>query len=126
MTTEEIRQIIAGGETLHAEFKSATVHPDALAAALVSFLNTEGGVLLLGVEDDGDESAVMETGLDDVDLHTFDDFLSLAYGYPADETRTAAERARLLRNLKAMRGDELTVAGLLFFGRRPQDYLPTP
>jgi predicted HTH transcriptional regulator len=48
MTTEEMRQIIAGGETLHAEFKSATVYPDALAAALVSFLNTEGGVLLLG------------------------------------------------------------------------------
>jgi ATP-dependent DNA helicase RecG len=72
-----------------------------------------------------DEVAVMDTNLDDVDVQTFDDFLSLAYGYPADEIRTVAERARLLRNLKAMRGDELTVAGLLFFGRRPQDYLPT-
>lgn len=214
MVSVDIQQIIAGGETLHTEFKSARAHPDALAAAIVSFLNTEGGVLLLGVEDDGtvtgvsdpdaarqrvdqilahnvtpratayiesvqhagqtllkvnvpqgldrpyytqrgqcfvrtntgkrlasreeirrlyltvrayyyDESAVAGTGLDDVDFQAFDDFLNLAYGYPPDETRTPQERTRLLRNLKAMRGDELTIAGLLFFGRRPQDYLPT-
>ncbi len=56
--TTDIHQIIATGETLRSEFKSARVHPDALAAALVSFLNTEGGVLLVGVEDDGTISGI--------------------------------------------------------------------
>jgi ATP-dependent DNA helicase RecG len=215
MTPEqEIKELIAGGETLHAEFKSATAHPDALAAALVSFLNTEGGILLVGVEDEGwvsgvesvdairqrldqilannivprtttyietvqyggssllkvtvprgldrpyqtnkgqcfirtnagkrlasreeirrmylavrafyyDESTLVGTSLDYVDTNVFDDFLIYAYSYSKDETRTRAEYTRLLRNLKAMQGDELTVAGLLFFGRHPQAYLPT-
>ena len=53
MTPEEVQEFIAQGESLHGEFKSARAHPDALAAAFVSFLNTEGGVVLLGVEDDG-------------------------------------------------------------------------
>jgi len=214
VTTTEIQQIIADGETIRTEFKSARAHPDALAAAFVSFLNTEGGALLLGVEDDGtvsgvgdvdascqrvdlilannitpratayiepvthtgqillkitvprgldrpyhtqrgqcfirlnagkrlasreeirrmylavrsfyyDEVTVSGSGLDDVEVPVFDDFLNLAYGYPIDNTRTSAERTRLLQNLKAMQDRELTVAGLLFFGRYPQDYLPT-
>jgi ATP-dependent DNA helicase RecG len=214
MTPEQLQQIITKAETLHTEFKSARVHPDALAAALVSFLNSAGGVLLLGVEDDRtitgiddidaacqrveqilannitpqatahieaeeyagktllkitvpkgldrpyhtqrgqcfvrvnagkrlasreeirrmylairafyyDESTLLDTGLSDIDIQAFDDFLNLAYGYPKDETRTAAERSRLLNNLKAMHGEALTVAGLLFFGYRPQEHLPT-
>ncbi|MCP4400218.1 MAG: ATP-binding protein, partial [bacterium] len=63
--TTDIHQIIATGETLRSEFKSARVHPDALAAALVSFLNTEGGALLVGVEDDGTIS-----GIENVDTAT--------------------------------------------------------
>ncbi len=214
MTPEELEQIIIKGETLQTEFKSAKVHPDALAAAFVSFLNTAGGLLLLGVEDDRtitgiddedaacqrveqilannitpraiayiesvkyagktllkiavsqgldrpyhtqrgqcfirvnagkrlasreeilrmyltvrafyyDESSVLNTGLSDIELQAFDDFLNLAYGYPKDETRTAAERSRLLNNLKAMQDEQLTIAGLLFFGHHPQEHLPT-
>lgn len=214
MNQEELQPIITHGETLHTEFKSAKVHPDALSATIVSFLNTAGGVVLLGVEDDKtisgindvdatcqrvdqilahnitpratayievvtyaeqtllkitvptgfdrpyhtqrgqcfirvnagkrlasreeirrmylavrafyyDESTLLDTRLADVDIQMFDDFLNLAYGYPQDETRTMEERTRLLGNLKAMHGHELTVAGLLFFGSRPQEYLPT-
>lgn len=214
MTVAEIQQLISEGETIRSEFKSARAHPDALAAAVVSFLNTEGGVLLLGVEDDRtvtgvmdadaasqrvdqilannitpratayietvtyaghtllkitvpcgldrpyhtqrgqcfvrvnagkrlasreeirrmylsvrafyyDETVVLNSGIDAVDTSVFDEFLNLVYGYSVDEARTGAERTRLLRNLKAMQGDELTVAGVLCFGSRPQDYLPT-
>ncbi|MCI0558498.1 MAG: putative DNA binding domain-containing protein [Nitrososphaera sp.] len=215
MTTErEIKELIEGSETLHVEFKSARAHSEALAAALVSFLNTEGGFLLMGVEDDGqvsgvenveatrqrldqilansiipratayletvkyggkdllkvgvprgldrpyqtnkgqcfirtntgkrlasreeirrlylavrafyyDESTLVGTSLGDVDFDVFNDFLAQAYGYSKDETRTRVEYTQLLRNLKAMQGDELTVAGLLFFGRYPQTYLAT-
>ncbi len=214
MNIDKLQQLISNGETLHTEFKSARVHSDGLAAAIVSFLNTAGGVLLLGVEDDQtvtgidnidtasqrveqilannitprattyieaveyaertllkitipqgldrpyqtqkgqcfvrvnagkrlasreeirrmylavrafyyDESTVLNTQLSDINSQAFDTFLNLAYGYPIDDSRTGAERSRLLNNLKAMQGDELTVAGLLFFGKQPQNHLPT-
>jgi len=51
----ELKTLLTGGETLTVEFKSdAKVLPDRdLVAAVVAMANTEGGHLLLGVEDDG-------------------------------------------------------------------------
>ena len=53
MTAEELKKLIAGGETLTVEFKSDRKGlPDRdLVEAVVALANTEGGVLLLGVED---------------------------------------------------------------------------
>ncbi|MCK5716200.1 MAG: putative DNA binding domain-containing protein [Thiomargarita sp.] len=209
MTEKELLERINKGETLQTEFKSAKVHPDALAAAFVSFLNSAGGVLLLGVEDDKsitgvgdidkatlrvehilahniippatacieiiakilkitlpkgldrpyhtqrgqcfirvnagkrlaareeirrmymdvrafyyDESTLQNTEINHIDRSTFDDFLNVAYGYPQDDSRTILERKRLLHNLKAMQGETLTVAGVLFFSSFPQQHLP--
>lgn len=214
MLVQDIQQFIAAGETMRSEFKSARVHPDALAAACVSFLNTEGGVILVGVEDDGtvsgvenvdaaaqridqiltnnitpratayieplaykeqrllkiivprgldrpyqtrqgqcfirmnagkrlasreeirrmylavrsfyyDETTVIETGFDDLNLDVFDEFLNAVYGYARDESRTDVEYLRFLRNLKVMQGAEVTVAGMLLFAKQPQTSLPT-
>lgn len=210
MNQDELQELINKGETLQTEFKSARVHPNTLAAAFVSFLNSSGGVLLYGVEDDKslsgvedvdsaclrveqilanniippatayieatgqilkitlpkgldrpyhtqggqcfirvnagkrlasreeirrmymaarafyyDETTLLDTRLVHLDLPAFDDFLNFAYGYPKDESRTGPERKRLLNNLKAMHGEALTVAGILFFGERPQNHLPT-
>ncbi len=215
MVQEKIKELIKQGETLQTEFKSAKVHPDALAATFVSFLNSVGGVLLLGVEDDGsitgitdvdktcqrveqilakniippatcsieamsfdtgktllkitipkgldrpyhtqrgqcfirvnagkrlasreeirrmymavrafyyDESTLLDTNLDLIDKSAFNEFLNSAYGYAKDKNRTVQELKSLLNNLKAMQGEVLTVAGLMFFSERPQDYLPT-
>ena len=214
MSTDEIAQAVQGGETMYAEFKSAAARPESLATAFISFLNTEGGVLWLGIEDDGtvtgvadvdgarqrvdqilannvtpratafieqvevggkpllkitlprgvdrpyytqrgqcyvrqnagkrlasreeirrmylavrafyyDESALTGTGLEDVDLPVFGAFLTAAYGLTEDTDRPDEELARLLRNLKCMAGNELTVAGALLFGRQPQRMLPT-
>ena len=214
MTTDEIDRIVQSGETMYAEFKSAAARPESLATAFISFLNTAGGVLWLGIEDDGtvtgvadvdgarqrvdqvlanniepraaafieqvevegkallkitlprgldrpyftqrgqcyvrqnagkrlasreeirrmymavrafyyDESALTGAGLADVELSVFDAFLTAAYGLPDDADRPKEEQVRLLRNLKCMAGDELTVAGALLFGRQPQRVLPT-
>ena len=53
MTADELKKLIAGGETLTVEFKSDRKGlPDRdLIEAVVALANTEGGVLLLGVED---------------------------------------------------------------------------
>ncbi len=51
----ELRELIANGETLAIEFKSDAkgLSDRDLVAAVVALANTEGGNLLLGVEDDG-------------------------------------------------------------------------
>lgn len=55
MSSQEIEELISQGESLTVEFKSdSKCLPDReLLAAVVSLANTEGGDLLLGVEDDG-------------------------------------------------------------------------
>ena len=54
MTKEEINRIIAQGEGINIEFKKAKEKvPKSLYETVVSFANTRGGYILLGVEDDG-------------------------------------------------------------------------
>ena len=60
MSEDEIARVVQGGETMYAEFKSAAARPESLATAFISFLNAEGGVLWLGIEDDGTVSGVTD------------------------------------------------------------------
>lgn len=54
ITPERVRELIARGEGAQVEFKSATFAiPKNAFDTIVAFLNKNGGVLLLGVEDDG-------------------------------------------------------------------------
>lgn len=57
---DELKTLLAKGETLTVEFKSdAKGLPDReLVAAAVALTNTEGGLLLLGIEDDGTVTGV--------------------------------------------------------------------
>ena len=51
MNPDELQQRIAHWQNLHTEFKEWPVHPDAVAASLVAFANTDGGQLILGVSE---------------------------------------------------------------------------
>ena len=54
MTVKEIDKIIAQGEGVSIEFKKAKDKvPASLYETVVSFANTRGGYILLGVDDDG-------------------------------------------------------------------------
>ena len=54
MTTRtELLEIIANGENSGVEFKRDDLHTQDLAKELVAFSNLEGGMVLLGAEDDG-------------------------------------------------------------------------
>ncbi len=53
MNHETIYSLIQGGENSAVEFKSAKVRPDSLAREIVAFANSLGGIILLGIEDDG-------------------------------------------------------------------------
>lgn len=49
-----INDLIRQGENSAVEFKAAGVRPESLAKELVAFANSQGGVVLVGVEDNGE------------------------------------------------------------------------
>ncbi len=54
MTIYELRKLVEKGEGQHLEFKKKADHPDKIVREMVAFANSVGGgVLLLGVEDNG-------------------------------------------------------------------------
>jgi predicted HTH transcriptional regulator len=53
MELRDLKRLTAEGEHLHLEFKRKANHPDKIIREFVAFANTQGGILLLGVEDDG-------------------------------------------------------------------------
>lgn len=61
MTRIELRELIINGENSNVEFKRNDVHPTSLAKEMSALLNREGGVILLGVEDNGEVSGISES-----------------------------------------------------------------
>lgn len=53
MDIKEIRRLVFGGENAHVEFKRKVKFPEKIIREMVAFANTEGGHLLIGVDDDG-------------------------------------------------------------------------
>jgi len=58
MNRADLLEIIANGENSSVEFKRDDVDNRAFAKEVVAFSNFEGGMILLGVEDDGTISGV--------------------------------------------------------------------
>ena len=66
MTTRtELLEIIASGENSGVEFKRDDLRTQDLAKELVAFSNFQGGMVLLGVEDDGTISGLMRDDLEE-------------------------------------------------------------
>ena len=56
LTARDVEVLVVGGETLTVEFKSergASINDREIIEAVVCLANTDGGTLLIGVEDDG-------------------------------------------------------------------------
>lgn len=52
-TEHDILAVLAQGENSSVEFKTCRVRPDALAKEMAAFANTSGGLILVGIDDDG-------------------------------------------------------------------------
>ncbi len=52
MTFEELKRLVARGESETVEFKRKVAHPEKVIKEIVAFANTSGGSLLVGVNDD--------------------------------------------------------------------------
>ena len=66
MTLSDLQRLAAMGEGRRIEFKHRVPRPDRIARELIAFANTDGGTLLLGVDDDG-----TVLGLKDADEERF-------------------------------------------------------
>lgn len=50
---QELKKLVGRGEGLTLEFKRKVAHPEKIAKEFVALANTKGGIVLIGVEDDG-------------------------------------------------------------------------
>lgn len=85
MNKKHLLDIIAHGEGLHTEFKKAGSHlPDNLFDTVCAFLNTDGGMIFLGVSDNGsivgvDPEAVSQIKIDIANLSNNPQKIDLPY-----------------------------------------------
>ena len=56
--TPDFDALISEGESSYVEFKNAQVNPVSLAEEIVAFANSDGGTILIGIDDDGTISGV--------------------------------------------------------------------
>ncbi len=69
LTPQEIKQLLEKGEGTRIEFKEAQNGvPDTLYDTVTSFLNKEGGIILLGVNDDGQVLGLESLPLEPISL----------------------------------------------------------
>lgn len=61
MNTHDVKNLIHEGENSQVEFKSAAVTNEELAITMIAFLNGQGGLILLGVEDNGWISGITDS-----------------------------------------------------------------
>ena len=52
-TIQDITKLAQKGEGLHVEFKKKAAHPEKIVKEIIAMANTDGGHLLLGVDDNG-------------------------------------------------------------------------
>ena len=53
MTSDDLKRLVALGEGARLEFKNRVPRPDRIAREIIALANTDGGTLLIGVDDDG-------------------------------------------------------------------------
>jgi predicted HTH transcriptional regulator len=56
MDLQELRKLVSKGEGQQLEFKKKVAHPEKVVREVVAFANSKGGILLVGVDDDGNLS----------------------------------------------------------------------
>lgn len=54
MTIDDLKEIIRQGENSSVEFKSSRVRPDSLAKEIVALSNSSGGIIIIGLNDEGE------------------------------------------------------------------------
>lgn len=61
MRQEELKSILDNGENSYIEFKEESIKAKDLAEEIVAFANSEGGIILIGVDDEGIVKGITDT-----------------------------------------------------------------
>ncbi len=107
MDLAELKIRLERGENLNTEFKQWPLHPDDLAAAIVAFANTDGGQILIGVDDQGQVVGIAQNERDRI-VQTIDNVAYNNIEPPVTvivETITD-EQGRIILALNVPKGDE--------------------
>ena len=81
MTAAELKKLVLNGESQFLEFKKKADHPEKIVREMVAFANSEGGTLLIGVDDRGNISGLP---FPDEDTYAMEAAISM-YSKPALE-----------------------------------------
>lgn len=92
MSPDALKRLAALGEGPRLEFKNRVPRPDRIAREIIAFANTEGGTVLLGVDDDG--SVI---GLRDADEELFALDAALDGGHIEPPVEVRVERVAISR-----------------------------
>lgn len=65
MNKIELLEMIKNGENSYVEFKLDSISPNELAEEVVAFINSDGGIILFGVDDNGDIEGITRTDLEE-------------------------------------------------------------
>ncbi len=89
MTDSILKDLLAGGENSHVEFKRDTIRGEQLAREAVAFANSSGGTILLGVDDDKNIIGTTRINLQEWVFSVFQDHI-VPHIVPSYEERTIA------------------------------------
>jgi ATP-dependent DNA helicase RecG len=73
MLKTKLLEIIANGESSGVEFKRDDIRPEQLAKEIVAMVNFQGGLVLIGVEDDGSISGLQRENTEEWVMHVIRD-----------------------------------------------------
>ena len=143
-TIPQLETILSQGEDSQHQFKRNFTNVDSLAAELVAFANAGGGHLIIGVEDNGsvtglsreeiqrmfqagglvyaEENPVPDTTLQDIHRTRLAVYFENRYQQTLEESGLPLEQ--ITKSLHIGNGQQLNLAGLLLFGRNPQQFRP--
>ena len=65
MDERSILDMISNGENLYVEFKEESIRAKELAEEFVAFANSEGGIVLIGVNDNGDIKGIENSKIEE-------------------------------------------------------------
>lgn len=112
MTHDDLRRLVAMGEGPHLEFKNRVPRPDRIAREVIALANTNGGKVLVGVDDDGTVLGLKDTH---EEVYALDAALR-AHILPEVEVE--------IESVRISRTREVLVVHVPASGRRPHVLLP--
>jgi predicted HTH transcriptional regulator len=122
MTSNEIEVLIEKGETSTIQFKANVNNEHSIAQEMVAFSEEIMRLLSKGKSLLPDEFPVFQATIDDINKEKFALFFLREFKVGYEELGLSYENA--LKVKRVVKDDNVSLAGLLFFGQMPQRYKP--